>query len=267
MIQPIETPEAQASAKASAKPAAEKAVAGGNSFAAALHKASATGETSRASAVGGPPTVRDHGHDGHYGQVHAPEGETWKPVRGDDAYAHIVSGPRKGMLINLSHGARRGEVFRVEERNGVRVARGGELGRGGEHGGGRCHVKGEGKDEKVVPASKDSGRVNRHDHGDAELRAARKRPPGETWAPVPGHSGCVDILSGPRNGYYLNTSGNERDGMVFHMVFRHGREYHIYGTGKDREVILVRHPNGNPLRPHNRSGTSVASATGGASPS
>jgi len=231
MIQPIDNPEA--TAQASPKPAAEKSLTGGKSFAAVLDKASS---------VGGPPKARDHVRPGNYGQVDVPDGESWRPVRGDDAYAHIVSGPRKGMMINLSHGARRGEVFRVEHRHGVRV-----------------HVYGEGKDERVVPASKDSGRVNRHDR-DADVRAARRRPPGETWAPVPGHTGCVDILSGPRNGYYLNTSGNERDGMVFHMVFRHGREYHVYGTGKDREVILVRHPHGNPLRPG-------GARTGGASPS
>jgi hypothetical protein len=134
------------------------------------------------------------------------------------------------MYINLSHGARRGEVFHVEHRNGERV-----------------HVYGKGDDEKVVLADKDSGKVDGH-RGHGNARAAG-RPPNETWAPVPGHGGIVDILSGPRNGYYLNVSGNERNGMVFHMIFRHGQEYHVYGKGKDRQVILVRHKN-NPLAPH-----------------
>ena len=36
---------------------------------------------------------------------------------------------------------------------------------------------------------------------------------------------------------YLNTSGNVRDGQAFVLVKRDGREYHIYGTGKDRTIV------------------------------
>ena len=35
---------------------------------------------------------------------------------------------------------------------------------------------------------------------------------------------------------YLNTSGNVRDGQAFVLVKRDDREYHIYGTGKDRSL-------------------------------
>ena len=36
-------------------------------------------------------------------------------------------------------------------------------------------------------------------------------PKGETTAAVAGHTDYRDILSGPRNGMYVNTSGNERN--------------------------------------------------------
>jgi hypothetical protein len=161
----------------------------------------------------------------HGGHIEVPNGEMWRPVRGDDQYARITSGPRKGMYVNLSEGARRGEVFHVEHRHGKRV-----------------HVYGDGDHQKVVLAEKDSGKVHGRDHlrrGENVHTAHRGR--NETWAPVPGHDDYVDILSGPRNGYYLNTSGGERDGMVFHIVHRHGQEYHIYGHGKNRQVVLVKH--------------------------
>ena len=38
----------------------------------------------------------------------------------------------------------------------------------------------------------------------------------------------------------MNTSGNVRDGEVFTLVKRDGREFHIYGTGKDRQIIGLR---------------------------
>ena len=41
---------------------------------------------------------------------------------------------------------------------------------------------------------------------------------------------------------YLNTSGNKRDGDAFVLVKRDDREYHIYGTGKDREIFSVKSP-------------------------
>jgi hypothetical protein len=238
VIRPIETSEAQeATPQPHARRVAESASTG-KSFAAVLAKQAGTAsDDPRAAAVGRTVTdnsghIRDEIRAGHR-PIQTPDGEAWRPVRGNDRYGHIVSGPRKGMYINLSHGARRGEVFRVEKHDGERV-----------------HVYGKGDSEKVVPAAKDSGRVPNHRlHGEA-ARAA-KRPPNETWAAVPGHGGCVDILSGPRNGYYLNTSGNERDGQVFHMIFRHGKEYHVYGKGEDRQVILVRHAN-NPLVPRSQ---------------
>jgi hypothetical protein len=66
-------------------------------------------------------------------------------------------------------------------------------------------------------------------------------PKGEKTEAVTGHPEYRDIIAGPRNGMYLNTSGNIRNGEAFVMVKRHGVEYHIYGTGKDRHVIVMRH--------------------------
>ena len=63
-------------------------------------------------------------------------------------------------------------------------------------------------------------------------------PKGERTEKVDGHS-YREIVSGPRNGMFINNSGNERDGRAFVIVKREGREFHIYGTGKDRNVYEV----------------------------
>jgi hypothetical protein len=63
-----------------------------------------------------------------------------------------------------------------------------------------------------------------------------KAPSGETTEAVEGHK-YSDILSGPRKGMFLNTGSNKRAGQAFVMVRKNGREYHIYGTGKNRVVI------------------------------
>ena len=63
-----------------------------------------------------------------------------------------------------------------------------------------------------------------------------KAPSGETTQAVEGHK-YADILTGPRKGMFLNTGSNKRAGQAFVMVRKNGREYHIYGTGKNRVVI------------------------------
>ncbi len=68
---------------------------------------------------------------------------------------------------------------------------------------------------------------------------AKTAPKGETSAPVAGH-GYADITRGPRNGMFLNTSGNKRDGQAFTLVKRDGKEFHIYGSGKDRLVVCLK---------------------------
>jgi hypothetical protein len=68
---------------------------------------------------------------------------------------------------------------------------------------------------------------------------AKKAPKGEQSTPVKGHA-YADVTAGPRNGMYINTSGNKRDGQAFVLVKRDGKEYHIYGSGKDRLVVCLK---------------------------
>jgi hypothetical protein len=63
-------------------------------------------------------------------------------------------------------------------------------------------------------------------------------PKGERTQKVTGHK-YVEIISGPRNGMFINNTGGKRDGEAFLIVKRHGREFHIYGTGKERAVYEV----------------------------
>src|SRR3954447_19575033 len=84
-------------------------------------------------------------------------------------------------------------------------------------------------------------------------------PKGETTAAVSGHTDYRDILSGPRNGMYINTSGNARNGEAFVLVHRHGVEYHIYGTGKERKVVRVGHHRTPPASAVPNTGTDTKS--------
>ena len=68
---------------------------------------------------------------------------------------------------------------------------------------------------------------------------SKRVPKGEKTQAVEGHA-YADITAGPRNGMYLNTSGNKRDGQAFVLLERGGKEYHIYGSGKDRLVVCLK---------------------------
>jgi hypothetical protein len=68
--------------------------------------------------------------------------------------------------------------------------------------------------------------------------AATEAPKGERTQKVAGHK-YMEIVSGPRNGMFINNTGNKRDGEAFLIVKRHGREFHVYGTGADRSVYEV----------------------------
>ena len=184
-------------------------------------------------------------HNRHKDPIEAPRGEVWRPVRGNDQYAKITEGPRAGQYINLSRGARRGETFTVEKQDGVRV---------------HVYTRPDGT-KKIVEAAKDSGKIP--GHGQHGAHAAREIPRGETWAPVEGVSNYADILGGRRNGWYVNTSGGDRDGMAFHIVEKHGKTYHVYGTGKHKQMVEVA---GEPPKKHETKATGDAETkgTGGA---
>jgi hypothetical protein len=73
----------------------------------------------------------------------------------------------------------------------------------------------------------------------AAILDSTKVPKGEKTKPVDGHK-YADITAGPRNGMFLNTSGNKRNGQAFVLVKRDGKEFHVYGTGKDRLVVCLK---------------------------
>ena len=154
--------------------------------------------------------------------------ETTKPVEGQQ-YAEILTGPRAGMYVNTSGGARDGEAFILVK-----------------HGGREDHIYGTGKDRTVVSVSADGSEASSSDKSSSTDKTSssaktEKAPAGEKTKQVPGRA-YADILNGPRSGLYLNTSGNVRDGQTFALVKRDGREFHIYGTGEDRVIIGLRKP-------------------------
>jgi hypothetical protein len=151
----------------------------------------------------------------------ASDKETTKPVDGQQ-YSEILTGPRAGMYLNTSGGARDGEAFILVK-----------------HDGREDHIYGTGKDRKVVSVAADGSETSSADKSSSST--AEKGPADEKTKQVPGRA-YADILNGPRSGLYLNTSGNVRDGQTFALVKREGREFHIYGTGKDRVIIGLRKP-------------------------
>jgi hypothetical protein len=171
-------------------------------------------------------------------RIAVPEGETWEATKPGAHYARIVSGPRKGQCINLTHGQRRGETFTIEQRAGKTV-----------------HVYTLSGKVVTVQPSADA-------HATSDAARHMKHPPsdharaGERWAPVVGAHNYADIIGGPRNGLYVNTSGGIRDGMAFQIVKKGGKWFHVYGTGKDRQWIPSDGPN-------HKSKRTPAVATGG----
>jgi hypothetical protein len=90
--------------------------------------------------------------------------------------------------------------------------------------------------EFQAAAAKDSDKTS---SSDAKTSASSgDAPKNERTQAVKGHS-YKEIVSGPRNGMFINNTGNRRDGEAFLIVKRHGREFHIYGTGEERKVYEV----------------------------
>ena len=134
----------------------------------------------------------------------APKGEVTRKVDGHD-YVEVMSGPRNGMFINTSGNERDGQAF-------VRK-------RGAEF---DLHIYGTGANREIVKVP----------HKGAAAKETTTAVDGRPYA---------EITSGPRNGMYVNTTSNERSGEAFVLVKRDDRDLHIYGSGKDRRVIVSWH--------------------------
>jgi hypothetical protein len=80
---------------------------------------------------------------------------------------------------------------------------------------------------------------------DEAVPAGVKLHKGEKIEHVDGHA-YAEVTSGDREGMFINTSGNVRNGQAFVLVRKHGKEYHIYGTGKDRLVVGFHMPSTKP---------------------
>jgi len=143
-----------------------------------------------------------------------PKGETTRKVDGKP-FLEVTSGPRNGMFINKTGNARDGEAFVLVRRK--------------DH---DLHVYGTGKDRRVIVVPHEGEKAAAPtDIGKGKERTAK----------VDGHTDYVEVMSGPRNGMFINRSGNARDGEAFVLVKRKDHELHIYGTGKDRRVIVARY--------------------------
>ena len=68
-------------------------------------------------------------------------------------------------------------------------------------------------------------------------RAALELRKGERVKRVEGQENYVEIVSGAREGMFVNTSGNARHGQAFVRSIKDGVEQHIYGSGDDRVVV------------------------------
>jgi hypothetical protein len=71
-----------------------------------------------------------------------------------------------------------------------------------------------------------------------DLKTDLTPPKGETWGPVDGHTDYADILSGPRNGFYVSLTG-PRKGQAFEVVHKHGKTFHVYGEGAHKKWVGV----------------------------
>jgi hypothetical protein len=246
LIRPVENPSSPEVALQASPAPAQKAT--GKDFA-AVHAAAvarvATGSSTGGTAAPGKQAAAavTPGNEPWRKYPPIPEGETWAAVKPGAHYARISTGPRAGQYINLSHDVdRRNRTFTIEQRGGKTV-----------------HVYGSGTSEVVVDEAADRAAVKA---AGKPIRGASDQPrPGEVWEPVRGHR-YADIVGGPRNGLFVNTTGGPRDGMTFQIVKSGGKVFHVYGTGKDRETIQMVPHTGAPATTHTSHVTGGTAATG-----
>src|SRR4051794_13823267 len=64
---------------------------------------------------------------------------------------------------------------------------------------------------------------------------------GEKLSKVDGHE-YARIKGGTRDDMCVNLSGNERSGQAFDLIWRDGRQFHVYGgSGADHKVVEIGH--------------------------
>jgi hypothetical protein len=80
-----------------------------------------------------------------------------------------------------------------------------------------------------------------------DLKTDLTPPKGESWGPVPGHTDYADILSGPRDGFFVSLTG-PRKGQAFVIVHKDGKTFHVYGQGKNKQSVPVA-PNPADFKP------------------
>jgi hypothetical protein len=114
-----------------------------------------------------------------------------------------------------------------------------------------------------APARQTAGTAFAAKLADAAAAAEARSPKGETTREVDGKP-YVEVMSGPRNGMFINRSGNERDGEAFVLVTRKDHELHIYGTGRDRRVIVARYDDADDAGDKGAGKSTGTPATGGA---
>lgn len=84
---------------------------------------------------------------------------------------------------------------------------------------------------------------------------------GEKLSKVDGHQ-FARIKGGERDEMCVNLSGNARSGQAFDLIWRDGRQFHVYGSGKDRSVVEVGHKAASTTTPS--TGTDTTGTTTGA---
>jgi hypothetical protein len=90
---------------------------------------------------------------------------------------------------------------------------------------------------------------------------------GEKLTKVDGHP-FARIKGGTRDDMCINLSGNERSGQAFDLIWRDGRQFHVYGgTGADHKVVEVGHKAADKTAADKTTSsgttTAAAGATGG----
>src|SRR3954447_17277096 len=86
---------------------------------------------------------------------------------------------------------------------------------------------------------------------------------GESLTKVEGHE-FGRIKGGTRDDMCVNLSGNARSGEAFDLIWRDGRQFHVYGgKGADHKVVEVGHKAADTKT--SASTTDATSGTGGAS--